>query len=227
VLEGPKRQYTMSIFRRIQRSRKAAKEHKDKQAETKKAETEGLPYRHVPTHAALDAINLAPASWKKHDKIRIIEENRRRSALMSAGVGGNVPAAFLYPPSSSTPPRVNSALSIVAYPADGGSSTPPMHLPRPSSYAGHSSLSPDQRGVASLASRLRSVDVKGKKAAEPVTSFQNMPQVAHTSLTASPIPDSGFASTSNSIDLTSSSADLEMKPLQSYPVFRCEVSASP
>jgi hypothetical protein len=204
----------MSIFGKIRRSRQAAKEHKDKQAGTQKAESERVPYRHVPTHAAIDAIHLAPTSWKKHDKLRIIEQNKRRSALMAAGAGGNVSAVFLHPPSSSAPTRVNSSLSIVAYPGASGASTPPVPLPRASSYAGFPSLSKDQRGVISLASRLRSVDVKGKRPMESSTPFPNLAEIADAS---QPAPDSGFASKTNSIDLTGSHSDLEMKHFGSAP----------
>jgi hypothetical protein len=205
----------MSIFSKIQRSRKAAKEHKGKQAETQRAQAESVPYRHVPTHAAIDAINLAPASWRKHDKVRIVEENRRRSALMSAGAGSNVPAGFLHP-STTALPRVHSALAYTVYPSSSGNSTPPTQLPRPASHAGHIPSNADQAGAASLALKLRSMGAKGKK----VDGLNSSPKAAQS------FPDSALASTTQSVDLSDSQSDFEMRPLQPLPPFRYEVSAS-
>ncbi|RDA85402.1 hypothetical protein CP532_1939 [Ophiocordyceps camponoti-leonardi (nom. inval.)] len=115
----------MSIFSHIRRSRQQAKEHTAKLAEQdKKAQQTQPPYRHVPTHAASDAFASAPPSWREHDRPRILEENRRRSALAAAGHHMNMPGM----------PRVGAShLSLVSYPADDVS--PMVRLSRASSYA--------------------------------------------------------------------------------------------
>ncbi|RCI10506.1 hypothetical protein L249_4334 [Ophiocordyceps polyrhachis-furcata BCC 54312] len=112
----------MSIFSHIRRSRQQAKEHAAKLAEQdKKAQQTQPPYRHVPTHAASDAFASAPPSWREQDRPRILEENRRRSALAAAGHHMNMP-------------RVGTShLSLVSYPADDVS--PMVRLSRASSYA--------------------------------------------------------------------------------------------
>ena len=77
----------MSIFSGIRKSRRQAKEHNAKLAEQKKLEEEKVPYKHVPTHAATDAFASAPPSWREADRTRIVEQNRRRSAMAASGAG--------------------------------------------------------------------------------------------------------------------------------------------
>ncbi len=113
----------MSIFSHIRKSRQQAKEHNAKVAEQKKRESTVLPYKHVPTHAAADAIACAPPSWREQaDRPRIAEQNRRRSAMAAAGYSMNMPGA----------PRVGSSLSHVSYPS--GDATPVVRMPRAHSY---------------------------------------------------------------------------------------------
>lgn len=116
----------MSIFSSIKKSRQSAKSHNAKIAEQKKAEETAKPYRHVPTHAASDAIASAPPSWREADKVRIVEQNRRRSAMAASGHHMNMPGY----------PRVGSSLSYVAYPSDGTSSPQVPPLPRAYSHTG-------------------------------------------------------------------------------------------
>jgi hypothetical protein len=113
----------MSIFSSIRRSRQQAKEHSAKAAEQKQKETERVPYKHVPTHAALDAISCAPPSWRE-DRPRILEENRRRSAMPMHTQHASMPSI----------PRVGSSLSHVSYPANYAS--PVVRVPRTYSYTG-------------------------------------------------------------------------------------------
>ncbi len=71
----------MSIFSKIKGAKKAAKEHKN--AEAQKTPVENVdkpqPYRHVPTHAAADALSGAPSSFREEDRTAIRESHKRRS----------------------------------------------------------------------------------------------------------------------------------------------------
>lgn len=101
----------MSIFNSIRKSRQQAKDHMSKLAEQKKKEDEKEPYRHVPTHAASDAFAAAPPAWREtNDRPRIIEQNRRRSAMAASGHHMNMPSV----------PRVGSSLSYMSYPGGPG-----------------------------------------------------------------------------------------------------------
>ena len=66
----------MSIFGKLRRAKQAADTQKDKKAESK---TEPAPYKHVPTHAATDALLGAPATWREQDKKAIQAQHQRRS----------------------------------------------------------------------------------------------------------------------------------------------------
>lgn len=70
----------MSIFAKIKQSRKAAKEHKEKVAEKENTVVK-VPYKHVPTHAAVDALSGAPSTWKQDDRQKIKEHHKRRSQM--------------------------------------------------------------------------------------------------------------------------------------------------
>jgi hypothetical protein len=72
----------MSIFSKLKQSKKAAKEHKHKSSQQIEAEyIPKPPYKHVPTHAAVDALLGAPSSWQHDFKPKIIAQNKRRSEL--------------------------------------------------------------------------------------------------------------------------------------------------
>ncbi|KAK1759459.1 hypothetical protein QBC47DRAFT_107402 [Echria macrotheca] len=119
----------MSVFSVFRRSRQAAKEQGAKQEETKKEQVK-IPYKHIPTHAAIDALSGGPASSRDLDRPRILEESRRRSALTARGIGmgGSMPALH------HGLPRVHSSLSHVSYPAEYAS--PAAQLPRAYSFSG-------------------------------------------------------------------------------------------
>ncbi|KAJ8126818.1 hypothetical protein O1611_g6820 [Lasiodiplodia mahajangana] len=110
----------MSVFSIIKRGRAQAKEHSAKQADKDKSEAVKLPYKHVPTHAATDALATAPASWKHDDRSKIREQNRRRSAMAANGSHGGLP-------------RVGSTLSHVSYPSVYAN--PVVPLPKNYSYS--------------------------------------------------------------------------------------------
>ncbi|GKT59175.1 hypothetical protein ColTof4_12534 [Colletotrichum tofieldiae] len=193
----------MSVFSLIKRSRQQAKEHKQKQAE-KAAEPPKEPYRHVPTHAAIDALSGAPSSFKHEDRPKIMEQNRRRSAMAANGLT-RMPGPTL--------PRVSSSLSHVTYPSVNAS--PMGNMPRAYSYSGVPPPAPywqerNKSSVYSVPDGSR-ISLKGKEADRSWDSGRNSP----TSVKA----DSPSGSSSHS---TSSQEDLEMKPTrhQSMPPAR-------
>ncbi|KAI2617527.1 hypothetical protein GGS26DRAFT_404609 [Hypomontagnella submonticulosa] len=111
----------MSVFSIIRRSRAQAKEHNARKAEKAKEETVKLPYKHVVTHAAIDALSGAPSSWKQADRTKIMEQNQRRTAMTA----GETSMAGM--------PRVGSSLSYVSYASVYA--TPVVPLPRNYSYS--------------------------------------------------------------------------------------------
>lgn len=105
----------MSVFSKIRLSRKAAKEHKHKVAEKEADKPVKVPYRHVPTHAAVDALSGAPSSWQQEDRSKIMEHHKRRSQMVISRTGSSL----------STTSYMNAA-------AGPSSQAPP--LPRNNSY---------------------------------------------------------------------------------------------
>jgi hypothetical protein len=111
----------MSIFSRIKKSKNAAKQHKEQvaadQDHQKKVEEAiaKVPYKHVPTHAAIDALSGAPSSWRNEDRPRIREQHKRRSQM--------------------TISRTSSAISNMSYINTTPTEGPP--LPRNSSYSSY------------------------------------------------------------------------------------------
>lgn len=104
----------MSIFSKLKASKKAAKEHKA--AEKQKEPETTIPYKHTPTHAAVDALSGAPSSWSRDDRSKIKAQHKRRSEMVMS--------------------RTPSSLSQMSYMNPGASSSvqaPPM--PRNSSYS--------------------------------------------------------------------------------------------
>jgi hypothetical protein len=89
----------MSIFSKIKGAKKAAKEHKNAEAQKTPAENvdKPQPYKHIPTHAAADALSGAPFSFREEDRTAIRESHKRRSqhpltrnsSAMSANFAGN------------------------------------------------------------------------------------------------------------------------------------------
>ncbi|KAI1779778.1 hypothetical protein F4818DRAFT_153067 [Hypoxylon cercidicola] len=110
----------MSVFSLIKRGRAQAKEHNAKKAEKAKEEAVKLPYKHVVTHAALDALSGTPSGWKHADRPKIMEQNKRRTAMVAseANLAGM--------------PRVGSSMSYVSYASVYA--TPVVPLPKNYSY---------------------------------------------------------------------------------------------
>lgn len=107
-LNGATNPYTMGLFSRLKKSTRTDK--KDKRlSTTKKRESvnAGKPkYHHTPTHAAVDALNGAPPSWRKADQQRVREINARKSQILMFGRDSSM-AEFLrnmpVPPGSEGP----------------------------------------------------------------------------------------------------------------------------
>ena len=74
----------MSIFSKIKGAKKAANKHKQELAKQNPADAKvaPVPYKHIPTHAAVDALSGAPSSWKEEDRSAIRAQHKRRSMMM-------------------------------------------------------------------------------------------------------------------------------------------------
>jgi hypothetical protein len=202
----------MSVFSKLAMSKKAAKEAKEhKIAEKQKEEVAAkIPYKHVPTHAAVDALSGAPSTWKVEDRSKIKEHHKRRSQMVIS--------------------RTGSSLSTVSYmnAAAGPSSIPP--LPRNSSYnsynptwfdrggdvySGNEITQKRQKpsrghsyhdsgiGPSPLASNLQSEGTSSNPSLQQMTHSAFQSQLDHR-LTSyaevSPVVSSGNSTTSNSSD---------------------------
>lgn len=105
----------MSVFSRLKMSKKAAKQHKEKEkAKEKEAEPVKVPYKHIPTHAAFDALSGAPSHWKYEDRSKIKEQHKRRSQMAIS--------------------RTGSSLSTMSYMNPAAAPSQAHPLPRNSSY---------------------------------------------------------------------------------------------
>lgn len=97
--------HTMSIFSQMKRA------HKHKEQGLKPVEQsheKPSSYKHIPTHAASDAITGSPASWDAKERSKIREENRKRSAMAAA-------QAHAYHMNMPSAPQGGSGSSSVAY----------------------------------------------------------------------------------------------------------------
>ncbi len=84
LLEVTRLAGSMSIFSRLKRSKKAAKMHKKIASEQISAENVPKPpYKHIPTHAYLDALSGCPSSWMHEDRIKIMEQRAERRSMKS------------------------------------------------------------------------------------------------------------------------------------------------
>ncbi|KAK3398152.1 hypothetical protein B0T20DRAFT_452962 [Sordaria brevicollis] len=216
----------MSVFSLIKRSRQAAKEETAKKAEKEKAEAK-VPYKHVPKHAAVDALLGGPTGWKEADRVRIMEENRRRSAMTANGMG--MPSGLSTPVHAGVFTRANSSLTHVSYSTPSGYATPVPHIPRAYSYHGPtpgwshhggeiSYLSIDMAGAASSGTSLKG---KEKEVRRPrLDSGRTSRSSSRFSATGGRFPYEGASRTrdgssspvQSSSNSSSSEDDLEIKP---------------
>jgi hypothetical protein len=220
----------MSVFSKIMMSRKAAKEAKDHKTVVKQKEeaVAKVPYKHVPTHAAVDALSGAPSTWKVDDRSKIKEHHKRRSQMVIS--------------------RTGSSLSNVSYmnAAAGPSSIPP--LPRNSSYNSYNPTWFDRGGdvyyasdtthpkrqkpsrghsyhdsgigPSPLASNLQSEGTSSNNSLQQVTNatFQKQLDNRLTSYAeVSPVVSSGNSTTSNSSDNLEIAATQNSKRVSQRP----------
>ncbi|KAL8285515.1 hypothetical protein RB601_006224 [Gaeumannomyces tritici] len=200
----------MSVFGLIKKGRQAAKEHKATVAEKQKAEAVKPTYKHVPTHAAVDALASAPSGWRQEDQPRIVEQNRRRSAMALSG-HGSMGTPLGQNPVHAGMPRVNSALSHVSYPSQNAN--PMVALPRTYSYHGGVSTPWGERPTEVVYSQPdihqgimmatpRAAIGKGKAVERPAAGSRA------SSKAPSPVGSSG--------DSASSQDELEMRPSRQH-----------
>ncbi|KAK6067006.1 hypothetical protein SCUP234_11843 [Seiridium cupressi] len=104
----------MSVLSIMKKGRQQAKEQTVKESEKEKTEQAKVPYKHVPTHAAVDALSGAPSSWQQDYRSRIREQNERRNSVVASERN------------SKSMPRVSSSLSTVSYPLAHASPVVPI-----------------------------------------------------------------------------------------------------
>jgi hypothetical protein len=69
----------MTLFSKIKGAKQAADEHKRSRA-TSESNTKPVPYEHVPTHAASDALLVAPAAWTRYqNRAKTRTQNRMKT----------------------------------------------------------------------------------------------------------------------------------------------------
>ncbi len=69
----------MSIFSKLRRAKQAADNQKEKNNAAAEAKPKPAPYKHIPTHAASDALLGAPAGRSEEDRKAIQAQHQRRS----------------------------------------------------------------------------------------------------------------------------------------------------
>lgn len=69
----------MSIFSKLRRAKQAADNQKEQKAAAAASEPAAAPYKHIPTHAASDALLGAPATWREEDKKAIQGQHQKRA----------------------------------------------------------------------------------------------------------------------------------------------------
>ncbi|KAI2618874.1 hypothetical protein GGR54DRAFT_146519 [Hypoxylon sp. NC1633] len=191
----------MSVFSLIRRGRAQAKEHNAKKAEKAKDETVKLPYKHVVTHAAIDALSGAPSTWKHADRPRIMEQNKRRTAMAASET--NLAGM----------PRVGSSLSYVSYASVYA--TPVVPLPKNYSYNNIPTSWRDQMSnqegsdYFSHPGSVRTAKGKEREHIQPSTSIGPTPMLSPGQ--ASTASSQGVFLGGNSGNSSSSDEDLEIR----------------
>lgn len=72
----------MSIFSKVKNAKKAAEKHKRASSQTQAEIKPPTRYKHIPTHAAQDALSCAPTSWTvEESRAKISAAHRRKSDL--------------------------------------------------------------------------------------------------------------------------------------------------
>lgn len=72
----------MSIFSKVKNAKKAAEQHKRASSQAQADFKPPARYKHIPTHAAQDALSCAPTSWTvEESRAKISAAHRRKSDL--------------------------------------------------------------------------------------------------------------------------------------------------
>lgn len=79
----------MSIISKLKGGKKAADKQKEETKKTEEQKPAAAPYKHVPTHAASDALT-ASAAGKPEDQERIAEQNRARMSRTDSDMSGTL-----------------------------------------------------------------------------------------------------------------------------------------
>ncbi|KAI1408819.1 hypothetical protein F5Y13DRAFT_98382 [Hypoxylon sp. FL1857] len=192
----------MSVFSMIKRGRQQAREHNAKRAEKEKEEAVKLPYKHVVTHAASDALSGVPSSWKHDDKHRIMEQNKRRTAIMD----GETNMAGM--------PRVGSSLTYGSFASVYA--TPVVPLPRNYSYnniptSWREQLANFQDDRSSFAHSGSVATSKGKEPEYIRSSSSTGPFASLSPGQSSTVSSNGALFNSSSTNLSASDDDSELK----------------
>ncbi|OTA69411.1 hypothetical protein K449DRAFT_396745 [Hypoxylon sp. EC38] len=192
----------MSVFSIIKRGRAQAKEHNAKKAEKAKEEAVKLPYKHVVTHAASDALSGAPSSWRHTDKPKIMEQNKRRTAIMESETN------------MAGMPRVGNSLSYGSFASVYA--TPIVPLPKNYSYnniptSWREQLANFQDGRNSLPHPGSVAISKGKEPeyVRPSSSAGPFPRLSPGQ--SSTVSSKGMSINGSSVNLSGSDDELEMK----------------
>jgi hypothetical protein len=203
----------MSVFSKIMMSRKAAKEAKDHKTVAKQKEeaVAKVPYKHVPTHAAVDALSGAPSTWKVDDRSKIKEHHKRRSQMVISRTGSSLSNvsymnAAAGPSSIPQLPRNSSYNSYNPTWFDRGGdiyyASENTHQKRQKRSRGHS-YHDSGIGPSPLASNLQSEGTSSNNSFQHITNATFQKQLDHR-LTSyaevSPVVSSGNSTTSNSSD---------------------------
>ncbi|KAF7511290.1 hypothetical protein GJ744_004855 [Endocarpon pusillum] len=69
----------MSIFSKLRRAKQAADSQKEKNNAAAETKPKPAPYKHIPIHAASDALLGAPAGRREEDRKAILAQHKRRS----------------------------------------------------------------------------------------------------------------------------------------------------
>ncbi|KAL8804340.1 MAG: hypothetical protein Q9182_002622 [Xanthomendoza sp. 2 TL-2023] len=132
----------MSIFSKIKGAKKAADKHKQAKASEVPVEVKAapVPYRHIPTHAAIDALTGAPSSWREEDRVAIKHQHKRRSMMTR---NSSILSGTLHPSSSYTGSDFSNHYGGMM-PAAGSSRPSPTRLDtrRSNNGTGHYQPSP-------------------------------------------------------------------------------------
>ena len=209
----------MSVFSKLKLSKKAAKQHKGKGKEKEKQEEATpvkAPYKHIPTHAAFDALSGAPSHWKYDDRSKIKEQHRRRSQMAISRTGSSLSAtSYMNPsgtPSQMAPPPRNSSYNSynpawfdrgaeLSHTYERHESVPKRQKPsRRQSY--HESAAGHSMGRSPLASNIQSEGTSHHFISQKIQLIHQL--TLH--IDPSPVVSSGNSTTSNSSD------NLEMPP---------------